>query len=241
MTTSKQYHYVYKTVCITTGHFYYGIHSTNNLNDSYIGSGIKFLNYVRKYGWENFSKQIVQFVPTRELAFEIEKTLLTEAILKDKMCLNLIEGGRGDKHNYDESFKDRISSTRKIRIEQGKIIPTKHTEEHRAKLRQHNPGGKATAREIYQICKETGKVLQLWNSSRNAGIQLNIKTWRNISHSASKLKTQSVGGFFWRWKDDPDIVNDYLVTIEELKANIAAPRNPYGVKGKSRFDFLAQK
>jgi len=234
MSTSKAYNYVYKTTCLTTGHFYYGVHSTDDLNDSYIGSGIKFLNYVRKYGRDAFVKEIVMYLPSRKEAFTLETQLLTESILSDKMCLNLIEGGRVHKHEYDETFRDRIAKTRKIRIQQGRIIPTKHTEEHKSQLRQNNPGGKATSKPIYQICKETGMVVKLWDSSRGAGIVLGIKSWRNISTSANTLKTQTVGGFFWRWADDPDVANDVLTTHASLIANINGPRNPYGAKGKPK-------
>lgn len=243
--TTKQYHYIYKTICLTTGHFYYGVHSTNDINDKYIGSGVKFLNYVRKYGRKNFVREIVQYYPTRDEAFTAEATLLTEAILNDEMCLNLIEGGAGHKHEYDETFKHRISKTRTIRIAQGKIIPTKHSEAHKQKLRTDNPGGRATSKPIYQICKSTGVVIRAWESSRQAGTTLGIKSWRNISKSAHALKQQSVGGFFWRWIDDPEVIDGKLTTIDSLLEHLSLPRNPYGVKGRRWFlqcqSFLLSK
>ncbi len=212
----KRFHIVYKTTCTITNHYYFGVHSTNNIEDGYIGSGIKFLNYVKKYGRDCFVRSVLQLCPTRAAAFKFEKELLTEELLQDPMCLNLIEGGIGYAHEYNETCRSRISLTRKIRIANGKIIPTKHSEEHKQKLREHNPGGEATAKPIYQIDGSTGDVIKEWKSMRQAGLELNIKSWRNISTAANKNKIQTVGGFYWRWVRDPEVSNNKLTNIEEL-------------------------
>lgn len=219
----KKYNFVYKTRCLITNHYYLGVHSTNDLDDGYIGSGIKFLNYVKKYGKENFTKEIIRMCETRDEAFEYEKNMITEAILRDDMCLNLTVGGKGYKHEYDETFKTRISKTRKIRLEQGKIIPVKHTKEHKQRMREFNPGGEATSRAIYQIDPNTGKIIKEWRSSRNAGMVLKIKSWRNIS-KAAKVKNITVKGFFWRWVDDADdIINGVLQNVKQMIEYINDP------------------
>ena len=212
----KLQHYVYKTTCNITQHYYLGVHSSKGQNDTYIGSGIKFLNYVKKYGRENFSKEIIKYFSTRDEAFAFERELLTEATLADEMCLNLMEGGRGWRHAYDETFKERISKTRKKLINQGKITPTKHTEEHKRRLRENNPGGKATSKPIYQI-NTTGQVVNTWPSSRQAGIQLRLKSWRNLSALANKKSPQTAYGFYWRWVGDVDVIDNQLLTIDEME------------------------
>lgn len=212
----KKYHFVYKTTCNITNHYYFGVHSTDDINDQYLGSGIKFRNYVKKYKKNNFVRKIVKIYETREKAFEYENQLLTKAILNDCMCLNVIEGGKGSKHRYDETFKDRISKTRKMRIEQGQIIPTKHTEEYKQALRLNNPGGKATAKPICQIDSMNGSVVYMWPSSRQAGLTLNMRSWRNFSYLANNKRPQTAYGFYWRWANDPEIVNNCLETTHAL-------------------------
>ncbi len=91
-----------------------------------------------------------------------------------------------------------------------------HSEEHKQSLREHNPGGLATSKSIYQIDATTGKVINTWSSTRQAGLSLGIKSWRNVSNSANHYKHRTVGGYYWRWTTDKDIADMTLKGIEEL-------------------------
>jgi hypothetical protein len=66
-------------------------------------------------------------------------------------------------------------------------------------MKENNPGGNATDKQIYQIDAITGEVIKEWKSSRQAGIDLEIKSWRNISVAVRKYKYQTVGGFIGDW------------------------------------------
>jgi len=56
-----RYFYIYKTTCKVNGKIYIGQHISKRLNDSYIGSGKAFRNAVKKYGKENFIKEIIEY------------------------------------------------------------------------------------------------------------------------------------------------------------------------------------
>ena len=71
--SNKKYHYVYITTNLINGKKYVGDHSTNNLNDNYIGSGIIVKGAVKKYGKENFHREILKLLPTKEEAFDAQE------------------------------------------------------------------------------------------------------------------------------------------------------------------------
>ena len=93
--TSTKYHYFYKITNNLNGHFYYGVHNTNNLNDGYMGSGTRLHYAYKKYGIENFTKEILKFFDTSKEAFEYESEVVNEDLIKDDNCYNIKQGGDG--------------------------------------------------------------------------------------------------------------------------------------------------
>ena len=91
----KKYHYIYKTTCEVTSRYYYGMHSTDNLNDGYIGSGTRLWHSINYHGKENHSIEILEYLDDRISLKNREKELITEEMLKDPMCMNLVSGGNG--------------------------------------------------------------------------------------------------------------------------------------------------
>ncbi|MDD7755427.1 MAG: GIY-YIG nuclease family protein [Clostridiales bacterium] len=66
------YNYFYKITNNINNKFYYGVHCTNNLNDGYMGSGVLINKAYKKYGKENFTKEIIKYFNTWEDAYEYE-------------------------------------------------------------------------------------------------------------------------------------------------------------------------
>ena len=108
----KEYYYTYQTKNIITGKTYIGVHSTNNLNDGYIGSGIKsqasidslkrraiprsyFLKSLIKYGYCNFKVEILNFFDSRKEMLEEEAYLVDEKWVRDPYNYNTALGGIG--------------------------------------------------------------------------------------------------------------------------------------------------
>lgn len=91
----RKYHYVYLTINLMNEKMYIGKHSTDNLEDGYLGSGTYFNNAVKKYGKENFEKQILFMYDNLQEALDKEKEIITEDVIESEKFYNLKGGGIG--------------------------------------------------------------------------------------------------------------------------------------------------
>ena len=161
------YHFLYRTECKITKKYYIGVHSTNNLDDGYLGSGILLQESLKVYGKENHILEILQFFNSKEEKFEAEKNYITLEMINDPNCLNFSFGGNGgimNQNHYDnfmeagrnafkqklqdpdfkQSFGKKISESNKRRVERGEALKApdwtgkKHTEETKIKIGQTN-------------------------------------------------------------------------------------------------------
>jgi hypothetical protein len=99
------YHYIYKTTCNVTGKFYVGMHSTSELEDNYIGSGKRLWLSIRKHGREKHSKEILEFLESREKLKKREKEIVNEKFIANPLCMNLQPGGEGGFVNKEHQKK----------------------------------------------------------------------------------------------------------------------------------------
>ena len=91
----KKYHYIYKITCLRNERYYIGMHSTDNLEDGYMGGGKRIKNSVKKHGKDAHRKEILEFFENREDLRNREIQLVNEELLNDPMCINLNKGGDG--------------------------------------------------------------------------------------------------------------------------------------------------
>ena len=93
----KQYYYFYKITNMINNHYYYGIHSTNNLNDGYMGSGTRLHKAYEKYGIENFHKEILCFFDSWDEMCNYERIIVNQDLVDNDECYNLVLGGHSPK------------------------------------------------------------------------------------------------------------------------------------------------
>ena len=71
------------------------MHSSNDLNDGYLGSGKYLRCSIRKHGKEHFKVEILEHCKNRQQLNECEKKHVTKKLVQDKYCMNLQLGGEG--------------------------------------------------------------------------------------------------------------------------------------------------
>lgn len=92
-TKSKKYYCVYKTTNLINNKIYVGFHSTNNLNDGYLGSGKIIKDAIKRYGKENFTREIIQIFDNREDAEKLEAEIVNEEFTSRDDTYNITLGG----------------------------------------------------------------------------------------------------------------------------------------------------
>jgi len=108
--------YNYITTNLLNNKKYVGMHSTNNVDDGYLGSGRLVLKAIKKYGKENFIREVLCFCKTPEEAFKNEAIFIKEyKTLVSENGYNLSPtggvGSSGGRHS-EESIKATANANR---------------------------------------------------------------------------------------------------------------------------------
>ena len=67
-----------------------------------MGSGKGITNAIKKYGIENFSKEIIAETTSREKLWDLEKEIVDSNVVKDPMSYNMAFGGKHYLHGLKE-------------------------------------------------------------------------------------------------------------------------------------------
>jgi group I intron endonuclease len=104
---------IYKTTNVINGKYYIG-KDTNNLS-YYLGSGVLLKRAIKKYGKENFIKEILEYCETLDVLDEREKFWIKE-LNSINLGYNLTEGGTGGDTFTKNTNKEEIRGKLKKRV-----------------------------------------------------------------------------------------------------------------------------
>lgn len=113
---TKKHHIIYKTTNLVNKKIYIGAHSTDVINDGYMGSGYNLIEAIKKYGKENFEREILHVLSDPVKMFEKEKEIVTKDFISRPDVYNIVEGGNGGINKGSRGLKHMHHPVEKIRI-----------------------------------------------------------------------------------------------------------------------------
>lgn len=231
------FHFVYKTTNLINSKFYIGKHSTTDLNDGYLGSGTYLLRSTAKYGKENFSREILKQFHTSDEAYEYEKELITEELLKSEGCYNLALGGKGGVSfpgSYSEERISKISENAKRMWEdptvRTKIIEALHVvnkDPRLSKLRSKNSKLMWVDPKFVKYMSDCRKAL--WKDEDYRRNQVEKRTGAN-NYFYGKTHTEEVKKVIKAHRANQEFSKE---TRQKLSDSLSGEKNPFYGKSHS--------
>lgn len=132
----KKYHIVYITTNLITNKKYVGDHSTNDITDTYLGSGRHLKSSIKKYGRKNFKREILEFCESKIDAFNLQEKYINEYDTLSPNGYNISK--KGGSCSAKEYSKETIQRKKKFR----------HTTEAKKKISEGNKGTKQSNAHI---------------------------------------------------------------------------------------------
>ena len=109
---------------------YIGSHSTNNLFDSYMGSGRLIIKSIKEFGKENFIKYIIGLYDSKYDAITAEIKIVNKEFVLREDTYNLTTGGQVSPFPMSEETRQKISKACSLNSNKRLI----HTEEARKNM-----------------------------------------------------------------------------------------------------------
>jgi len=154
----KEYSFIYKTTNLVNGKIYVGQHSTDKLNDRYLGSGDILKQAIKKHGRKNFKREILIYCLSCQKHIDFfEQKFIKELNSISPNGYNITKGGggmvgfpawnKGKTGIYSEETleKIRIKATGRKSKKKGRSVPREIVEKQRKSLLEAHASGKISS------------------------------------------------------------------------------------------------
>ncbi len=165
MRAKKKYYFIYMTKNLINGKSYVGAHSTDNLDDNYLGSGVYLKNALKKYKRKNFVRGILEFCSQNDWE-EKEQFWIKKMNTEYPLGYNLTLGGEG--------------GIGKIFFEHSRVLMSKtRRERNLAKGKNNGMYGNNHSLSSKQSMSKTRKEREVAKGKNNVRFDHNIYTFCN--------------------------------------------------------------
>lgn len=207
------YYYVYQITNLVNSKIYVGKHKSlkHPLDNEYFGSGKQITSAIKKYGKENFTKEVLYFCSSIEEMNHREAEIVTEEFVKRKDTYNMHKGGPGGWDHWNGTSKHKKAARN------GGKIAGKRLNDFIAEQKVKNT---AWWQNYYKRITEKNRKLQPRANSPEA-IAKKKETFKKIKHGQGENNSQF--GRIW-------ISNVLTKEVARISANDAIPEG--WVRGK---------
>ena len=189
-------YYIYMTTNKINGKQYIGQHK-GCINDNYIGSGTLITKAIKKYGKENFTKEIIELC-TAENIDEKEKYWINYYnAVENKHFYNQMEGGTGGDgwKVCNQWMKNHPDIAQKVYKENGKRLQqwTKtHPDENQKNIKKFLQGSRKYyhdhPEEIKRVMALVNKGKEKWQKEHPEEHAAQVNKWRKAGSEANSKK-----------------------------------------------------
>lgn len=191
-------YYIYLTTNKVNGKKYIGQHK-GKPDDSYLGSGIGILRAIKKYGKENFSKEILCYCETREEADRKEKEIIAKYnAVKSKQFYNNQEGGKSADgwrscHRWMKEHPDEAKEVYRQNGERLQLWAKNHPEDFKEKVVKPMLEGskkywKEHPEQLSEHMKQVNQAKEKWQKEHQNEHQTQVNAWREAGSIANSQK-----------------------------------------------------
>lgn len=217
---------IYKTINLVNGKIYIG--KNKNCDGDYLGSGVLIRRAIKKYGKENFKKEIIDTATTVEELNEKEIFWIDKLNSKDKTIgYNLADGGDGGDLISNSSKKEHfLEYCRNRKGEKNGMYGRKHSPESIKKMKEKKKGqrvGIPTWNKGMSIKNYSENYKNFFNKDKR-GPDKRTKNKKYIFISPEKISYEINGDEFHEFLNK-HAINASVINHFTNKGVIPPPRN----------------
>jgi len=159
---------IYKVTNNMNGKIYIGCHKTKRLDDNYMGSGVAINAAYKKYGKENFVKELLHVFDNADDMVQKETALVTESFIQRQDTYNIRTGGLYGPYEGAKEYGYKGASTTRWLYDNDPEWKAAYEKKHIAGCKKFYRDGGKNGMQGKQHTKETRRAMSIAQSGEKS-------------------------------------------------------------------------